>query len=57
MTFDNSSLPLSKIEALEHKYLMKYWYFLKFVEDEIVKGISSMEDIREMTKEEYPYLM
>lgn len=47
MTFDNSSLPLTEIEALEHKYLMKYWYFLKFVEDEIVKGILSMEDIRE----------
>ena len=46
MTFDNSNLSLPEIEKLEHKYLMKYWYFLKFVEDEIVKGIRSMEDIR-----------
>lgn len=44
--FDNSNISLSDIEKLEHKYLMKYWYFLKFVEDEIVKGILSMEDIK-----------
>lgn len=46
MPFDNSTLSLPEIEALEHKYLMKYWYFLKFCEDEIVSGIKSMEDIR-----------
>lgn len=46
MIFDNSNLSLSEIEALEHKYLMKYWYFLKFAEDEIVHGIKSMEDIK-----------
>lgn len=46
MAFDNSNLPPQKIEKLEHKYLMKYWYFLKFVEDEIVRGIASMDDIR-----------
>ena len=46
MAFDNSNLALSKIEELEHKYLMKYWYFLKFVEDELIRGISSMDDIR-----------
>ena len=47
MTFDNSNISLVEIEELEHKYLMKYWYFLKFVEDDIVKGMLSMEDIRQ----------
>lgn len=46
MAFDNSNIPLDELEALEHKYLMKYWYFLKFVEEDIVRGIRSMEDIR-----------
>lgn len=46
MAFDNSTLSLQDVEKLEHKYLMKYWYFLKFCEDEIVSGIKSMEDIR-----------
>lgn len=47
MPFDNSNISLSELEALEHRYLMKYWYFLKFVEDEIVKGMLSMEDIKD----------
>jgi len=46
MPFNNSNISLVELEKLEHKYLMKYWYFLKFVEDEIVSGIKSMEDIR-----------
>lgn len=46
MIFDNSNISLKDLEKLEHKYLMKYWYFLKFVEDEIVRGMLSMEDIR-----------
>lgn len=46
MTFDNSNISLHDLELLEHKYLMKYWYFLKFVEDDIVRGMLSMEDIR-----------
>lgn len=46
MPFDNSNISLQDIEKLEHKYLMKYWFFLKFVEEEIVLGIQSMEDIR-----------
>ena len=46
MTFDNSNLSLKEIEQLEHKYLMKYWYFLKFVEDEMVEGLQSMDDIK-----------
>lgn len=45
MSFDNSNMPLKDIEFLEHKYLMKYWYFLKFVEDEMVNGLDSMTDI------------
>ena len=47
MAFDNSNLTHKQIEELEHKYLMKYWYFMKFVEDEIVKGMLTMEDIRD----------
>lgn len=46
MSFDNSNISLLEIEELEHKYLMKYWYFLKFVEDDIVVGVKSMDDIR-----------
>ncbi len=46
MAFDNSTITLREIEELEHKYLMKYWYFLKFVEEDIVSGMRSMEDIR-----------
>ncbi len=46
MSFDNSNISLEEIEKLEHKYLMKYWYFLKFCEDEIVSGIETMKDIR-----------
>lgn len=46
MAFNNSNISLSELEMLEHKYLMKYWYFLKFVEDDIVRGMLSMEDIR-----------
>lgn len=50
MVFDNSNITLVDLERLEHKYLMKYWYFLKFVEDDIVRGIMSMEDIRDNWK-------
>lgn len=46
MPFDNSNIPLIEVEKLEHKYLMKYWYFLKFAEDDIVRGMLSMDDIR-----------
>ncbi len=44
--FDNSQITLEEIEKLEYKYLIKYWHFLKFVEDEIVCGLQSMNDIR-----------
>ncbi|MBQ9279383.1 MAG: hypothetical protein IJ224_12205 [Lachnospiraceae bacterium] len=46
MPFDNSNISLKEIELLEHKYLMKYWYFLKFAEDEMVRGLQSMDEIR-----------
>ncbi|WP_027121102.1 hypothetical protein [Mycoplasma leonicaptivi] len=39
-------MSLKDIEEIEYKYLMKYWYFLKFVEEEIVSGIKSMDDIK-----------
>ena len=42
---DDTKLTLKEIEELEHKYLMKYWYFLKFAEDDIVRGMKSMSDI------------
>lgn len=42
---DDTKLSLIEIEQLEHKYLMKYWYFLKFVEDDIIKGFNSKNDI------------
>lgn len=42
---DDRNMSLEEIEELEHKYLMKYWYFLKFVEDEIIRGFDSKNDI------------
>lgn len=39
------NLSMKDIEELEHKYLMKYWYFLKFVEDEIINGFNTKYDI------------
>jgi hypothetical protein len=47
MGFDNSNISLYELEKLEHKYLMKYWFFLKFVEDEMVQGLQSMDEIKE----------
>ena len=47
MSFNNSEISKEEIERLEHKYLMKYWYFLKFAEDEMVRGLQSMEEIKE----------
>lgn len=46
MSFNNSTLSMEKIESLEHKYLMKYWYFLKFCEEEMVNGLQSMDEIK-----------
>lgn len=42
---DDSRLTLKQIEELEYKYLVKYWYFLKYVEDDIISGFDSKDDI------------
>lgn len=43
---DDNKLTLKQIETLEAKYLNKYWHFLKFVEDEIIKGFNTKNDIK-----------
>ena len=41
------SLPqLTNIEELEYKYLIKYYHFLKFAEDEIMFGFKTKDEIR-----------
>ena len=45
MPRDDNNLTLQQIEELEKKYLDKYWYFLKFVEDEIIQGFNTKNDI------------
>lgn len=35
-----------EIEELENKYLKKFFYFLKYVEDEMIEGFNSKEKIR-----------
>lgn len=42
---DDSNLSLKQIEELEYKYLQKYWYFLKYAEDDIINGFESKNDI------------
>lgn len=44
---DDSYLTLEEIEQLEYKYLKKYWYFLKYAEDEIIRGFDSKNDIKD----------
>ena len=44
---DDSDLTLEQIEQLEYKYLKKYWYFLKYAEDEIIRGFDSKNDIKD----------
>ena len=44
---DDSYLTLKEIERLEYKYLKKYWYFLKYAEDEIIKGFESKNEIKD----------
>ena len=46
MARDDNNLTLTQIEELEHKYLMKYWYFLKFSEDDIIRGFNTKNDIK-----------
>lgn len=43
---DDTLLTLKEIEELECKYLNKYWHFLKFVEDDIIKGFNTKNDIK-----------
>ena len=43
---NDNELSMKQIEQLEEKYLNKYWHFLKFVEDEIIKGFNSKNDIK-----------
>lgn len=38
---------LKKIEKLEKKYLEKYYYFLKFAEDELLYGFKTKQDIED----------
>lgn len=42
---DDTNLSLKEIEELEHKFLLKYWYFLKYAEDDILKGFDTKNDI------------
>lgn len=42
---DDSKLTLKQIEELEYKYLTKYWFFLKYAEDDIITGFNSKNDI------------
>lgn len=46
MARDDNKLSFKEIETLEEKYLSKYWYFLKFVEDDIIKGFNTKNDIK-----------
>ena len=43
---NDNELTLKQIEILEAKYLNKYWHFLKFVEDEIITGFNTKNDIK-----------
>lgn len=38
---------LQTLEELEQKYLMKYYHFLKFTEDEILKGLDTKNAIKD----------
>lgn len=42
---------LKEIEELENKYLEIYYYFLKYVELDILKGLNSKEKIRDQWKQ------
>lgn len=46
-----SNNELIDIEKLEHKYLMKYYYFLKFVEDDIINGLETKNEIAKLLSE------
>ena len=42
-----NSKELIAIEELENKYLLKYYHFLKFVEDDILKGLDTKNTIKD----------
>ena len=44
---DQQKEELKKIELLEQKYLNKFYYFLKFVEDEMMIGFQTKEKIKD----------
>lgn len=46
MARNDDLLSMQQIEAIENKYLTKYWYFLKYVEDDIIKGFNTKNDIK-----------
>ena len=46
MARDDNKLSMCEIEEIEKKYLNKYWHFLKYVEDDIIKGFNTKNDIK-----------
>ena len=44
---NNDKDKMIRIENLEYKYLMKYYYFLKFAEDEMFLGFKTKEAIKD----------
>ena len=46
MLKNDNNLTLEEIEELENKYLINYWYFLKFAQDEILEGFRTKNDIK-----------
>ncbi len=47
MNNDEEKKALIEIEKLEHKYLEKYYHFLKFAEDEMLLGFQTKEKIKD----------
>lgn len=47
MLRNDNNLTLEEIEKIEYKYLNKYWHFLKYVEDDIIKGFNTKNDIKD----------
>lgn len=47
MLSEDEKKRLREIEELEKKYLNKYYYFLKFAEDELFKGFKTKETIKD----------
>lgn len=47
-------MTLSEIEEIENKYLKKYFYFFKYVEDEMIKGFKSMYEIEKNWRKYWP---